>query len=445
VQPRSNSSHEGAPVVRWDARPAPGDKFARPFLDVLAQDKFQTEPLTGMPSARPQGWLRADPRWVDPLLALRSGKDSNLAWPASSALAHADLELVLSKLPQPKKKLPPLTLEKLGTLAFAPSAYRRDPVWLGAARIVIADTKTTLAAHALEPGLPRLASFALPAGVALPDRRGNPNDNAWEVPGLYDVAIRADGGVAVGAQTSDPARPHVQLIALYEPSGALAKRVELPDSGPVFPHAMVFGTGGSGALWVALDEENVDMVVAFDPATLARLGTVKLGATFPPPAWFEPVQHPREDVGVFAIACGQDGAWLKVVERSPTFALRKQKLNAKQPEVGLLGFSDDGAMAAFATGSTLVLRPWPGLDALKKKRLGGTVMAGGVVDGAVAIVLAEVSHAPSAIVLHRFSDGEAIAKGRFPLGETFVGLGQGVLVTRDAAGSPQVWRVRAAT
>jgi hypothetical protein len=36
----------------------------------------------------------------------------------------------------------------------------------------------------------------------------------------------------------------------------------------------------------------------------------------------------------------------------------------------------------------------------------------------VAIVLAEVSHAPSALTLYRFSDGEPIAKGHFPLGET---------------------------
>ena len=47
-----------------------------------------------------------------------------------------------------------------------------------------------------------------------------------------------------------------------------------------------------------------------------------------------------------------------------------------------------------------------------------------------AVGVGEVSEAPSAIELRRFVDGERVAKGRHPLGETLVVIDDGVLVTR---------------
>jgi hypothetical protein len=408
------------------------------LLEVLAQDGFRTEALDGEPSSRPRGWVRADPRWIDGLLALRGNDNPNVSMRAASALGSADLDLVLSKLPRPKKKIPPLEIELLGTVALAPSMFRRAPVWLGAGRVVVADSASTLALHGLSAGMPRVATFALPEHVTLPTARAAANDDPWEVPGLYDVAIRSDGGLAVGAQASD----YSHLLALYDPAGKRLAAVRMPEEGAVFPHALHFGAAGAGCLWVALVDEGGHVAAAFDAGTLARLGETSLGPSFPPPAWFEVFPHPVEDVGVFAIQCGQDGAWLKVVERGPKLALRKQKLDTKQGTVELVGFSADGALAAFASGQTLGLRAWPALDAPKKKRLDGSVVGAGIVGDAIGLAIAEVTRAPSAIELRRFPDGERIAKARHP-SEDFVAIGHGVLVTQKDEATLSVWRLGA--
>jgi hypothetical protein len=408
------------------------------LLHVLAQDGFQTHGLAGLRSKRPRGWVRADVRWIEPLLALRANDDPNFSRPARDALANADLDRVLALLPKPKKKIPELSLELLGTLALVRESFPRDPVWLGAGRLVIPSSATTLAIHSIAPGLPRLAELTLPDGVALPTSRASSSDDAWEARGLYDVAIAADGAVAIGAQTDD----HEHVLARFDPSGARVALLKLKERDSVFPHALHFGAAGKGALWVAMVGEDAHTVGAFSAATLAPIGEIAIGASFPPPSYFEAVAHPTEDVGVFAIQCGQDGAWLKVIELAPKVAVRKQKLNAKQIEVGLVGFSRDGAVAAFVSGATLALRPWPLLDAPKKKRLDGSVCGAGLVDGALAFAVAEISNAPSAIELRRFPDGERIAKGRYPLGERFVALGEGALVTATTANELRVYRAK---
>ena len=162
-----------------------------------------------------------------------------------------------------------------------------------------------------------------------------------------------------------------------------------------------------------------------------------IGKEFPSPALFDAGTHPNDDVGIFDVACGQDGAWLPIVEPGPKS--RKHKLSGKQTTTAFVGAG--ASMAAFAWSRTLTLRAWPSLETPKKKRLDGSVAGAGVVDGAIALAIAEVSNEPSAIELRRFDDGERLGKARYPLGERFRAFGAGALVTSQRDGAPSVYRV----
>lgn len=401
------------------------------LLDVLAQDGFSTHGLAGRRSTNPQGWLRADPRWIAPLMALRESNDPNLSMPAGDALGNCDLEKVLALLPKPKKKIPALTIESLGSIA--PARH----LWLGASRLFVIDAGRTITAHSLEHGLPVAARFELPEGVELQEEGIRGHDDTWERPGLYDVAVRADGGIAIGAQT----KSFAHLVAVYDASGKRTALREIDEAYGSHPHSLVFGAGGSGSLWIALVHDGGHRAGAFAPTDLAPKGHAPIGKEFPPPAFFEAGTHPTEDVAVFDVACGQDGAWLPIVEATEAGPkARKHKLSGKQSTTAFVGAS--AATAAFAWSRTLTLRAWPSLDGPKKKRLDGSVVGAGVVDGSIALAVAEVSNEPSAIELRRFVDGERVGKARYPLGETFRAFGAGVLVTSRSDGSLHVQRVR---
>ena len=409
------------------ASTTPGPNGARDLLTVLAQDGFSTHGLAGRPSTNPQGWLRADPRWIAPLMALRESDDPNISWPAADALGNCDLEKVLALLPKPKKKIPPLEVTSLGTVAPA----RR--LWLGAKRLFVIGAGREITAHSLEPGLPVAARFELPEGVELQAEGSHGHDDPWERPGLYDLAVRADGGIAIGAQTAS----FVHLVALYDASGKRIALREIDESDGSHPHSLVFGAGGAGSLWVALVHDVGHRAAAFAPTDLAPKGHCLIGKEFPSPALFDAGTHPNDDVGIFDVACGQDGAWLPIVEPGPKS--RKHKLSGKQTTTAFVGA---GAwMAAFAWSRTLTLRAWPSLETPKKKRLDGSVAGAGVVDGAIALAIAEVSNEPSAIELRRFDDGERLGKARYPLGERFRAFGAGALVTSQRDGAPSVYRV----
>lgn len=409
----------------------PGPDGVRGLLAVLAQDGFSTHGLSGKPSTNPQGWLRADERWIAPLMALRESNDPNISWPAADALGNCDLEKVLALLPKPKKKIPALEITSLGTVAAA----RR--LWLGAKRLFVIDGGREITAHALEPGLPVAARFELPEGVELQEEGSHGHDDPWERPGLYDVAVRADGGIAIGAQT----KTFVHLVALYDASGKRVALREIDESAGSHPHSLVFGAGGAGSLWVALVHDVGHRAAAFAPTDLAPKGHCLIGKEFPSPALFHAGTHPTDDVGIFDVACGQDGAWLPVVEvgaKGPQ--TRKHKLSGKQTATGFAGAGASNAVFATWT-STMTLRAWPTLETPKKKRLDGSVVGAGVVDGAIAFAVAEVSNEPSAIELRRIEDGERLGKARYPLGEKFRAFGAGVLVTSRRDGSLNVHRV----
>lgn len=403
---------------RLGARLALGATGQRALLAVLAQDGFRTHALTGYPSSRPQGFVRADARWIEPLMALRAHDDPNLSEPAKRALGHADLAKVLALLPTPKKKIPALSLELLGEI-FVTGSPR---VWVGAGRIVIASAPGSLVSRRLDRDLPSIAEHALPAGLFV--RASEPGGLAerWSTPGLHDLVIRADGALVIAGETASG--EHV--LARSKGDGSLASTVRFEEA----VHTLTSGSGGKGLVFAAALRGGQHAVLALDPASLEIRGEVSMKTDFPDPVSVRAVTHPREDVGVFVFECGQDGAWLKVVGGAPKLSVQKHKLTAKQPSVELSLVSPDGATAIFARGQTLTLRPWPALEAPKKKRVDASVVACGGAADAIAVAIAEVSEAPSAIELRRFVDGERVAKGRHPLGETLVVIDDGVLVTR---------------
>jgi hypothetical protein len=67
-----------------------------------------------------------------------------------------------------------------------------------------------------------------------------------------------------------------------------------------------------------------------------------------------------------------------------------------------------------------------------------------VLGGALVLAVAEVSDAPSALVAHALPGGEVVAQARYPLGEGFVALGEGVLVTTPATDRLSIRRVEVA-
>lgn len=398
------------------------------LLHVLAQDGFSTHGLAGRRSTRPRGWVRADPRWIAPLMKLRASDDPNLSIPAGNALGNCDLDKVLDLLPKPKKRIPGLAIDVLGTVTQARQS------WLGGGRVIVADGSRALIAHALSPGLPVVARFELPEGVELQTSPTSSVDDPWETPGIHAVAVRADGGIAIGAQTASFAH----VIALYDASGERVALRTLDEVEGRSPHALVFGAGGTGSLWAALVDEEGHRVSALSPTDLSPRGHVRIAKEYPSPAFFAAGTHTDDDVAIVDIACGQDGAWLPIVEAGPK--LRKHKLTGKQATIAFACAS--GAKAAFASARTLTLRAWPTLDAPAKKRLDGTVVGAGLVDGAIGLALAEVSNEPSAIELRRLEDGERIGKARYPIGARFRALDAGVLVTEDDDGSITVHRIR---
>lgn len=393
----------------------------RHVVEVLAQDGFRTHPLAGHPSTRPQGWVRADPRWIPGLLRLRDDADAMIALHAAEALGHADLDAVLSLLPAPKKRIPPLELVAVGDVATASA----DAAWLGREHLVVADGPTSLAVYGLAPSLALRARVALPEGVTLPVSDSS-DDAPWEAVGLHDVAVGADGALVLCARTATGE----DVLALFDPRGQPVAQVTFTETGPRHPHRLAFGAGGRGALFVALVDEAEHVVRAYGPA-LSPLADAKLGVEFPLPATFTPFAHPTDDAVGFLVSCGQDGVWLPVVARASLPKLQKHKLSGKQAELDLLGLAP--TVAVFGRRRQLVLRPWPELGTPKKKVLDGVVVAGCIDGEHVALAIAEVSRAPSALELRRVSDGERIAKGRYPIGEPLVALGHGFLVTEAGA------------
>ncbi|APR81950.1 Hypothetical protein A7982_07299 [Minicystis rosea] len=424
-----------SPRLHADALAGRGEQLARRLLDVIAQDGPAAAGLLGWPSKAPQRWMDADERWAPLLLSLRS--HPSLRDKVKDALASVDPAVIAKHKPAPAKRAAPaLVITRAGDMAYVPFEQQGASVWLGGGHLVVATSPTTLAIHRADEGLPRVREIALPKGLSMIPLPRDPNESGWDRPGVHSIAIHPDGTrLALGGRT-DAHEPKVMVMGL---DGSILAEHHAEEESCI--HALHWGPAGA-TLWVGVENAGAYAVIAFDGAKLTPLGRCALGSEFPDPVFVTAHPHPTEDVGLFELACGQDGSWLKCIERRPKLKVRKQKLSSKNDGYPLLGFSRDGALAATTLASKLLLRTWPNMDPHKGKVLGGESRSGTVMGDWVIMAVATVTQAADVLHVYRLPDGERLGEAPFRDDDVILGASGDFFVTIDSkARRVSLWSV----
>jgi hypothetical protein len=333
-------------------------------------------------------------------------------------------------------------LDELGTLEIDAAQLHQDPVWLAAGRLATTTAADTLTVVSLAPGLPVVASTPFPKQMRLPTDPWNNFDLNYDRVGIHGAALRPDGeAFAIGGVTRD----HERAVYVFGLDGKVIAGAESIDAAAfdVEPDFMLcpiaLAWGGSGrTLIMCCSIENTHHLVTLDPR-LRVDGLVNLGGDFPEPAQIFPLAHPTDDAAVFQIACGQDGVWLRAVERTPEGLALIPTMLDDDATTWLFGFTPDGrtlytAEMAFEPGTptSVHARPWPGLDAGPPVSLDGSCAGGAVLDRHVAAVVG------AELALYR--DGALVGATAFPDGHRLVS-GAGDCVVTRANDRITAWRV----
>lgn len=396
----------------------PAQQRRRRVLQVLVADGIPDAASAHRRSTNAQGFLAADDRWAAALLALKS--DPTLV-EAKRALANVAPDVLDALRPKKKstKAIPTASLVTLGTVAYGGATP--GPVNVRGDLLMVATSPTSLTLRRIEEGLPVLADFALPGARSFPTEAVGPYDSPFEAFGVLDAVLHPDG-------TSVALASHGEVL-LVGFDGAIRAEVVLEDT---IAHRLCFGARGD-TLFVATNGDDGHAVTALDGRTLAHLGRTKNLGEFPDPAWFSAHPHPNDDVGVFAIQCGQDGSWVKVIELATRGPLpRKQKLHANAGWSSIYGYAGDVVVSG--ASSKLSLRSWPDLSISKSVKLEGECRGGAVAGEYVLLAIAEMGDTPDKLAVCSSSDGARVAEARWPAGEAFVDGAPGALVTSSPAG-----------
>lgn len=407
---------------------AQGEAYQRRFrvLAILVADGIPDAAGASRRALEPRGFVAADPRWATALLALAPDKT---LFEAKRALANVPPDLLASLRPKKagKKPVPVATLVALGTVAQQDIGAAPFPIDVRGDLILVGTAPTRASVRRIAEGLPLIADIVLPGARAFATQAVGPYDSPYEAPGVLDAVLHPDGTAFALV-----AHGEVLLIGF---DGSVRAEATLDDT---LPHCACFGGDGK-TLWVATVDDAGHAVTALDGKTLAVLGKTKKLGEFPDPAWFSAHPHPTEDVGVFAVACGQDGAWVKVIERTARgFGPRKQKLHAGSGVARVFGYGP--GVVATGLGEKLLMRGWPDFGPIKGTKLAGEVVGGVVVGEYVLLAVAEMTEGPSELAVHALEGGALVAKAAWPAGEAMVERAGGALVT-VGAGGVTVWRV----
>ncbi|MCB9587666.1 MAG: hypothetical protein H6718_19845 [Polyangiaceae bacterium] len=403
------------------------------LLKALAADGFSAGGLGSSKSQRAMGWVRQDPGWVSLLLECRKHKDPNVSHPARSALAHADPALVESLTPKKAskgRKIPEATLKPLGSVKLARRGYWGTPIAWSEDAIAFFAAPARVEVRKLSTGLPASFSVDLPDGLSLPSTPRDPNDDGWGRPGVHGIALDASAGrLAIAGNAGDTAGVWVFS------AGGEVKRWSIEDH---LPHRLHFSP--TGALWV-LCEGDAPTVFALDPTSLEAQGSFAL-TPFPPPAFVEAFPHDTDDVGVFQIACGQDGLWLKVVERGPKkLKIRSQKLSSVHHDSLLYAFALGGSVAVTLLQSKLLLREWPTLKPLKGKLVDGSTREAAASGDLVLVSVARVLNQADAFEVFKAPKWDRVAVGQWPKAHNLLTL-QGDKLITTLKKEVHVWQLR---
>lgn len=406
--------------ARFD--PGPRPLGSTQLLDALKANGLRGGEIPGFPSRRPRGWVRADPRWVPLLLPLRGNRDPNVSFPVRGALAHADPAVVASYLPKPSKKKAGkgLALRGIGQAAFVGGTYWGDPMVTAGERLALFPRASSLEVRDVTDGLPLLFAFELPTGLALPSEARAVNDDGWSREGIHGIALHPKAArVALSASSRDASG-----VSLFDEKGRVTARWQAEDA---IPHRLHWGAGGT-TLWV-LAEADGTVVVALDPETLEERGRCAIG-NFPPPAFPSAFAHPTDDVACFQILCGQDGFWVKCVERAAKgYKVRSQKLSAVHHEWLMYGLAEDGAAVLTSNDTKLLVRDWPTMKPRKGKVLAGQPWGAAGSAEWVIVPVATVGNAADRFELFRLPDGDKVGSGPWPEGHVLFDLCGDVALT----------------
>lgn len=405
------------------------------LLGALKANGLRAGEIPGFPSRRPRGWVAADPRWVPLLLALRSHRDPNVSGPVRGALSHADEDVLAASLPPPKKKKTgkALSLRAVGSVPFAAEAYWGDPFATAKGRVALFATPSRLEIRRIDDALPLVRAFDLPAGLALPTEDRDPYDDGWGREGVHGVALHPTASrVAISASADDASANGVLLL---DDTGKIIAQWN-PDD--VLPHRLHWGANAE-TLWVMADAEGA-IVVALDPETLVERGRCAIG-DFPPPAYPTAFAHPTDDVACFQVMCGQDGVWVKCVERAKKgYKVRSQKLSAVHHDWVVYGLAEEGAAVLTANDTKLLVRDWPTMKPRKGKVLAGAPHAVVGSGTTVLAAVATVGDAADQFEVFRLPDGDKSGTGPYPDGHTLFHLDDDVVLTlKDQA--LHAWRL----
>jgi hypothetical protein len=392
------------------------------LLACLARDGLPAGANTD-PSPHPRGWLAADERWVPLLLKLRLqlSYDPIEIDCAGKALGHVAGDVLARYRPPRKGKRPPKAeLTPIGEIALV-AARGVDRVSLSrnhGAFLVERDRLVLIDLRKPDESV----SLALPATVEDVTRGSSP----WERSGLLAFALRPDGG-AVACASADG-------VVLLAPDGSAIARWTQDETD--LPHALCWGRD---TLFVAVVGDD-HAVVALDCNDLAPLGRVSIGDrhAITDPAYFSARPHPSDDVGVFEIAAGQDGYWVKVVEREPKVRKRKHVLDRSSSWMWFCGYAD--GLVVTHQPKRLALRAWPDFKPGKKSNLGGDGAGGAVLRGEstpgagerALITVAEITAGPDTFAVFALPSGKRVAEGVWPRGHDIVGAAGDVVVTQQS-------------
>lgn len=196
----------------------------------------------------------------------------------------------------------------------------------------------------------------LPEALAVPDVGRSPEGTTSRQPGLHSIALHPDGRTVVGFGW------HRDIpVACVERVGGAPELVDLgPALGDMGPLAATFTRDGE-SIWVSAESAS--------GAAIARLRFRDFGleakAAFepaPPPAFHQLMLHPVEDAVLLAMACGQDGTFLRVARMAGgKLELVPTDGDEGIEPCGLAETTDDGSRVCLVAADHVELRRWPGL------------------------------------------------------------------------------------
>jgi hypothetical protein len=298
-----------------------------------------------------------------------------------------------------------------------------------ARRIVMPVASDQLAVHALDEGLSCLSCPVLPAGLIVLDEPRDMADDGFTRVGLHALALHpARDEIAVGGVSPD----HEPLVVVLDGDGDELGQPALEEDEWVRAAAY---SGSGETLWVVVDCDSTVRAVAFTTAggVPERVGSVDLGADFPPPAFIQAHGHPSEEAVLVEIACGQDGFWLKCAAREDgSIVERPHALSESTEGFPLLGFGAGGSLVATAGAGSddpAEVRSWPTMEVVRQLAPDGSLVAGAAAGDVVMLAVAEVTDDPSRFELRSFATGDLLCAGSWPAGETLQAMVGDVALT----------------